>query len=877
MRRAVVLAFAVFATSSPVGAQSPPDAPTPPTLPVGSAPIIDERFAAIEAALRVDGPSSAYFGGRGLPAGTRTDGVAALLRFSGELPPAELADLLAAGVNWHQRGDVVVRVGSIYSAFVEFRALPLLSQSASLVYAEVGWHPVVLSPLESTGAQIGAIRARAMPSLEAGGAGAVIGDIDSGVDVLHPHFFRPDGGAFAWIDADNDGVPTPGVDYIDYDRDGVGSFNERMLVLDGAVFEQGKELVNDDGQLDVTRDWLYIDANEDGSRNSGLAAGFTEFDPGYGEPMFVPDDADRNGVLDVGERVLLLGSSKVRRFVTTARSYTRGENLIAAADVGFGEQIFHGTGVASILVGGESFRARSGVAPDADLIMYSSHIDAPGAGFEESAQFASIQDAAQSGVDVLVHEWTVPATAPIDGSGNLEEAMRVARDGGVVQVNPVGNLNRAEKHTELDVTPATVGRMGFQVGAGFASQDQVYPYSSIYGSIYWRVDQQPVFTLRSATGDEVVMPTDGSIVSIGSNNVQATSSTSTRGTRRVGFVIWNADPDVGVAQGDWMIEIAATAADRFVGRIADFWSGWSVGVRWLNPTSGAGTVVYPATADAAFGVGAYSGRFALPDDGSGVGELRGYSGRGPRIDGARVVRIAGPDDPYAAWGVSPAWLEAGAGRSWFTLFGGTSGAAPHVAGAVALMRSLSPAATAVEIEDRLVAAARRDAMTGTALPDRGWGAGKLDVYSAVYGAPARPMNSPPVAAIVVQDTVVDGERSSDPDGDELQFRWDLDYDGVWDTEWGAGPRTELPNSDDRVIRLEVRDGRGGAAGAVFVIHTPDQQMEDADADVAAAVDSSAPGSEPPSERPCGCSSAAESASWSTLFVGLMLARRRRRR
>ncbi len=55
---------------------------------------------------------------------------------------------------------------------------------------------------------------------------------------------------------------------------------------------------------------------------------------------------------------------------------------------------------------------------------------------------------------------------------------------------------------------------------------------------------------------------------------------------------------------------------------------------------------------------------------------------------------------------------------------------------------------------------------------------------------------------------LDASGSSDPDNDELQYRWDLDNNGTWDTEWNVVPYAEYTWGDDHSgpAVVEVSDG-----------------------------------------------------------------------
>ncbi|MBA2662319.1 MAG: S8 family serine peptidase [Bradymonadaceae bacterium] len=856
---------------------------------------IDPTFAFLQKVIAVQGAKSPVFGpsGQGARGALDIHGTAALLRFDQELDEAQLAALEKQGVRFERRHDgQLARIGTIYRAWIRWSALEALSDHPNLIRAEAGWAPGVLLPLEVTGEKLGAHAAHILPGLGVDGKTTLIGNIDSGIDVLHPAFFHADGGLFDWIDVNANGRFDAGIDAVDLNKNGVADRNEVLRVLDGSWVQDFRagQVQNRDGVLQTRLDWLYADMNRDSERNVGRTAGFDEQSPAYGEPLFVVDDVNANGRLDPGEKLVLLKTSKIKKYIDNATVYERGINLIDAGQAEGLANAHHGTGVSGILVGGQpGYHDRIGLAPGADLIVYGFSFTE---GWETTIMASFIEDALHEQVDVLLHEWTNCFTRSLDGSTNMEAAMDHARAQGMIQINPLGNLNRSQKHIRREVVAGAQGLLSFEVGNGFAFGPDVFPYTLIYGTVQWRGPISPAFALRPPGGEPVHVYLNADTVAVGNALTHWTHEATLRDTNIATFYLWSADQQVPVQAGEWAVIIDDVFEDEsFFGRISDSYSGWSLGVGWKQSTTDAMTLCFPATADSAVAVGAYGGRHDLvTQDGSRVGQLRNFSGRGPRLDGRANVALTAPDDPFTALAATPQIVATGWGRSWYATFGGTSGAGPHVAAAAALVRERYPQWTAAQIEQRLFESADRDALVPepASYPDNHWGWGKLNVYRALYGAPAR-ANRAPTAVLSVdvgeQAVVFDAGASSDPDGDRIEFRFDFDYDGVWDEGWTSAPRASVAREFfelDRpyFARLEVRDGFGARAGALveFTLFdpTPDPVDVGADEDVA-----SAPNNAAKPTTTCLCATSTSTPS-NHLFLLLLLAtaaivRRSRRR
>ena len=940
---AVLLGAAALIASSAASGDAAAQAPCPSERGCVTAPSevahtrVDPRLYTMRAALDKFGPSAMF-------PGTDTvldpHGVGVSLRMARALDRDDAAKLELSGIVLRSVApDGTPRgLGQIYRVWIAWSDLERLEEIDGLVYAEAGWLPGRAFPDEETSRQVGAYQANILPELGVTGAGVTIADIDSGIDVLHPAFFRADGDRFVWQDLDGDGAFTGGgSDVVDYNGDGAISSTEVLVLLDGAEinFYSGNQMpVGRDEILQADTDWLFLDLNGNGVRDAGPGL-FTEDTPAYGEPIFVVDDVDGDNELGPREHLVQLKTSKFARFQKGDQQWVRGVNLIDSAVEDVLADSSHGTGVAGILAGGQhGYHKRVGLAPDADLLAYSWGDGADWVNSDDDS-LAMLEGAVLQGADIVLHEWNNPCTRAHDGSSNFEAAMDAAHQMGVVQVNPLGNLNKARKHIERDLVPGIGFPMPFNVSAdGFNYGGQFYPYTTVFGTFQWEGTQRLGFSVTSPSGQVRELPIDGNAngIAIDGAWMQASRQITTRGNSLVTFFVYSED---ALPTGTWIITPTnVTEPVTMQARVCDYFSSWSVGVDWAEPTEDRGTMCFPSTADSAIGVAAYGGRWDLVDyDGTRRGELRNFSGRGPRLDGAHGVDITAPDDPFAPLSISREWLRAGYQRGWYSTFGGTSGAGPHVAATAALLLEQDPTRTADEITALITSSASLDGvMVEGELPDIHWGAGKLDAYAALYQEQPRE-NQRPDALVTVRregDMIVfDASQSSDPDMDALQARFDTDYDGVFESAWVDGlvfeVRADELEEGERVARVSVRDELGAEHGALLVYDlsdfpdvvepdmgasTPpdmgrapgeeDMGSPDAPADMGGAtpdVDMSAPGADGPDspelpggesssfddddERGCaGCGQApgdaAPGQALLSLLVGALFLRRRRR-
>ncbi|GAB4309209.1 MAG: hypothetical protein Kow0097_10170 [Candidatus Bipolaricaulota bacterium] len=206
-----------------------------------------------------------------------------------------------------------------------------------------------------------------------------------------------------------------------------------------------------------------------------------------------------------------------------------------------------------------------------------------------------------------------------------------------------------------------------------------------------------------------------------------------------------------------------------------------------------------------------------------IGALASFSSRGPTRDGRVKPDLAAP----GAWiGSARSWSATTAPRltlpgGEYAMLLGTSMAAPHVTGAVALLFSRQPNLTWSEVRDALLAGARADDQVGVT-PNYLWGAGKLDVSraAALIGGPT-PVERPTLALL------------ANPVSREAVFRYHCPAGTRWASlnvydlagKLLSTQLVPLPLGDAR-WPLTTSDGRAVASGLYLAVLVTDRAQSE---------------------------------------------------
>ncbi len=570
--------------------------------------------------------------------------VKALLEFDHELSSNEIRDAELYGVSFARRGSSIIHIGRVYSAKIPSASTIQALELLGLVRASSGSKQFYPSLTTS----VPAIKAPdvwenlQVDGKSIDGTGTLVAVIDTGISWLHPSFWRPSTSPLNVIQSGSDY-------YLDIDNDSIADADEGPInCIEGS----------DVSSISIATDYLYIDINNN-----------DRFDFTAGERWLGGVDSNHDGIITLpDEDAVILGESKVAYLYDqyTGNVYVRGVNLTDAAFDS--DPHGHGTHVASTIAGGQpGYTSMVGVAPGADLLIVKSPLDS--ASILDAIHFAVSNDADVINMSFSSYLGFLDGTDIEDLA--ISEAFRIK---GVLSTLAAGNLGGRPKHAMFIVNSGTTGTATLSVNNP--------PQYSFVNILWHSNDDDEHILLTSPSDDELDL---GSFkqnknkawsISTSEINAYVFFDESQRGINRV--IIQISASDYNWSSGNWRLSLYNPSGSAVTVH-AYAWDGaWAgSGLRFLSQVTSQYTISSPGTADLGVTVTSYD---------ESTHDASPSSSLGPRIDGVEKPQVIAP-------GVSIRAALNSLSNLWTTR-SGTSMAAPHVAGALALIKQASGAADA---------------------------------------------------------------------------------------------------------------------------------------------------------------------------------------
>lgn len=389
----------------------------------------------------------------------------------------------------------------------------------------------------------------------------------------------------------------------------------------------------------------------------------------------------------------------------------------------------HGTHVACIAAGnGRSNDDFRGVAPDADLIVVASRGETKTLGRSTSAQAAYqyIVDRAQ-GRPLVINQ-----SQGMNGGGHCGESLletaidNLLRGRAAIAVKSAGNEQQWRIHAGGELLEGQTATRDFRVGQGnfriaileawFDDLDTISIALQPPGeeALPFLESDEGSAEFRTQADNEVFIQIDRDADDTG--DTLATIEIS-RGLAPV------------IRPGTWRLHLRGDEIEdgRFDVWIERSFSPRSQFQARFTPESydETRTVSVPGTARWIIVAGSHITR----EPGAPVGQISNFSSHGPTRYGLRRPTLTAPGQRIIAARSRDSDEEPNPDEL-HTLLPGTSMAAPHVAGTIALLLERRGDLTAEQVEQILTRSARTDFFSESA-PDDAWGSGKLDAFAAV--------------------------------------------------------------------------------------------------------------------------------------------------
>lgn len=356
-----------------------------------------------------------------------------------------------------------------------------------------------------------------------------------------------------------------------------------------------------------------------------------------------------------------------------------------------------------------------------------------------------------NGIDIINHSLGWYNTNFYDGTGTIADIATRAIQGGILWVNAAGN--EAQSHWEGTFTDANSDTWLDQPITFYAT-------AGSYVIIYMTWNDWP----HASSDYDLYLYGPG-------NNLVTSSTKHQTGTEEPTESIQTTVSSTGT----YTIRVKGSGSKKI--EIYNLY-------QHITPSVASSSILAPGNVADVVTVGAVDWAHYT------TGPIEPYSSQGPTNDGRVKPDLVAPDN--VTTGTSP-----------YTSFAGTSGAAPEVTGAAALLLSADPSLTAAQLRARLLS--QTVAMGSQYI----YGQGRLVL------SPPTPANTPPTAVfsfspgapLVGTWVTFNASASSDPDGVISSYSWDF---GDGRTASGVAVSHAYSAPGTYTVRLTVTDNDGAS-------------------------------------------------------------------
>lgn len=388
----------------------------------------------------------------------------------------------------------------------------------------------------------------------------------------------------------------------------------------------------------------------------------------------------------------------------------------------------HGTHVAGIAAGdgsiagnGEPALTYVGVAPEADIIFVRNDAFGGDVSMGDSANSLDavkyiFDKAASLNRPVVINMSQGDNIGPHDGSSLLERGIdNLLGSAGKIMVKSAGNEGARSRHAGGSVTAGGSENVRFNMPNGNRWPDTI--------DIWYDGPDRFSITITSPDGNSSAAVNAGSTITLTMPNgnrifVDSTVNNPNNNDNRI-YILFQRGTAATIQAGNWSLSLTGISVSN--GRF-DAWIDRNISPvpRFISNVEANGTISIPGTSREVITAGSYI------TTGAGIGSLSTFSSRGPTRDGRVAPTLSAPGQ----WIMSTRADGISSGSEQYHQLAGTSMAAPHITGTVALMLARNRNMTQQQIRDCLVNNTRVDSFTGTA-PNNEWGGGKLNCKAAV--------------------------------------------------------------------------------------------------------------------------------------------------